>query len=353
MNRNLCWGDVAQLKYGKSIRDYPEVPSDSHRFRVFGTNGPIGYHTCPLVDRSGIIIGRKGAYRGVHYSDLPFFVIDTAYYLDIHDPDVDVKWAYYQLLTVDINRMDSGSAIPSTKREDFDAVPVRIPAKSTQQRIAGILSAYDDLIENNRRRMALLEESARLLYQEWFVRLRFPGHEHTRIVNSLPNGWEQKKLGERITLNYGKALKAEVRVDGPFPVYGSSGVVGSHDKALVKGPGIILGRKGNVGSVYWCNTDFYPIDTVYFVSPEASNLYLFYALMHMHFISTDVAVPGLNRDLAYSRPLTIPPSWLVSQFLDEVVPIHNQLKLLEQLNEKLAAARDLLLPRLMSGGVVV
>src|SRR5437899_1325107 len=112
MIRNLRWGDVAQLRYGKSLRDYPEVASDSHRFRVFGTNGPIGWHTSPLVDKAGIIIGRKGAYRGVHYSNEPFFVIDTAYFLDIQDPQLDVKWAYYQLLTVDINRMDSGSAIP-------------------------------------------------------------------------------------------------------------------------------------------------------------------------------------------------------------------------------------------------
>jgi len=87
----------------------------------------------------------------------------------------------------------------------------------------------------------------------------------------VPEGWERKTLGDQVTLNYGKALKADDRVDGPFPVYGSSGVVGSHEKALVSGPGIIVGRKGNVGSVYWCAKDFYPIDTVYFIDAVTSS----------------------------------------------------------------------------------
>lgn len=222
-----------------------------------------------------------------------------------------------------------------------------------QNRIADILSTYDTLIENNLRRMALLEESARLLYREWFVRLRFPGYEHTPVVDDVPQGWECKTLGDSITLNYGKALKAEIRIEGDYPVYGSSGIVGTHEKPLVQGPAIILGRKGNVGSVYWSSKSFYPIDTVYFVSPESSSLYLFYALKNMHFISTDVAVPGLNRDFAYSRPLLHPPVTLLRSFHETVEPIHAQLDKLDETNQKLRTARDLLLPRLMSGELAV
>lgn len=232
-------------------------------------------------------------------------------------------------------------------------LPIHHPTIEVQSEIADTLSAYDDLIENNRRRMALLEESARLLYREWFVRLRFPGHEHTRIIDGVPAGWERKTLGDCLTLNYGKALKAEVRVDGEYPVYGSSGIVGSHEESLVKGPAIILGRKGNVGSVYWSAKSFYPIDTVYFVEAESSSLYLYYALKYMHFISTDVAVPGLNRDFAYSRPLLRPAPTLLRAFLETVTPIHAQLDNLDEMNQKLRAARDLLLPRLMSGAIAV
>jgi type I restriction enzyme S subunit len=247
----------------------------------------------------------------------------------------------------------TGATIKHLPRQNLAKVEIAFPRLELQRRIASILSTYDDLIENNRRRMALLEESARLLYREWFVRLRFPGHEHTRIIDGVPDGWERKTLGDQVTLNYGKALKADDRVDGPFPVYGSSGVVGSHEKALVSGPGIIVGRKGNVGSVYWCAKDFYPIDTVYFIDAVTSSLYLYYALKHMHFISTDVAVPGLNRDFAYSHLLLLPTESILRNFLETVFPIHEQLNKLDEMNQKLRAARDLLLPRLMSGEIAV
>lgn len=232
-------------------------------------------------------------------------------------------------------------------------LPVRYPASDSQERIVDVLSAYDGLIENNRRRMVLLEETARQLYREWFVRLRFPGHEHARITDGVPEGWERVPLGDRVVLNYGKALKAEDRADGSFPVYGSSGVVGTHEKALSAAPGIVVGRKGNVGSVYWCQKEYWPIDTVYFVDAETSNLWLYYALQHMHFISTDVAVPGLNRDFAYSRPLLVPEARVVRNFLETVVPLHQQIAQLDDINDKLRTARDLLLPRLMSGEIAV
>jgi len=228
-----------------------------------------------------------------------------------------------------------------------------LPPIDVQKRVAGILSNYDDLVENNLRRMALLEEGARQLFREWFVRLRFPGHEHTRITNGVPEAWQRVPLGDRITLNYGKALKADDRADGPFPVYGSSGIVGTHEKSLVQGPGIVLGRKGNVGSVYWCAKDFYPIDTVYFIDAASSNLYLYYVLQHMNFISTDVAVPGLNRGFAYSRPLLVPTDHILREFIEIKAPIHEQRDKLDQTNDKLRTARDLLLPRLMNGEIAV
>ena len=245
--------------------------------------------------------------------------------------------------------MNSDVAVPGLNRDRALSIEVKLPSKAAQNSIVSVLSAYDDLIENNRRRMALLEDSARLLYQEWFVRLHFPGYEHTPVVEGVPAGWEQKTLGECVTLNYGKALKTDDRVEGDYPVYGSSGIIGSHEKALVQGPGIILGRKGNVGSVYWSSKSFYPIDTVYFINAGSSNLYLYYALRNMHFISTDVAVPGLNRDFAYSRRLLLPPLPLLTAFLDYVTPIRLQIDKLGELSDKLRAARDLLLPRLMTG----
>jgi type I restriction enzyme S subunit len=199
----------------------------------------------------------------------------------------------------------------------------------------------------------LLEQAARLLYKEWFVHLRFPGHEHTQIIDGVPEGWEKKPLGAIAPLKYGKALKNDDRTPGPFPVYGSSGIVGTHATALVPGPTIIVGRKGNVGSVYWSPDDCHPIDTVYYIDSEHRSFFLYYALQQMTFISTDVAVPGLNRDFAHSRSMLVAEKKIHRLFEDTVSPLHQQVELLKRQNASLTKARDLLLPKLMSGEVAV
>jgi type I restriction enzyme S subunit len=132
------WGDIATLEYGKSIRHYRE---SSGEYRVFGTNGPIGFHDEALCNSEGIVIGRKGAYRGVHYSPSPFFVIDTAFYLK-PKATLDLKWAYYELMRFDINSMDSGSAIPSTSRDDFYGIPVIVPPPKIQAAFGEIVGGW-------------------------------------------------------------------------------------------------------------------------------------------------------------------------------------------------------------------
>lgn len=240
--------------------------------------------------------------------------------------------------------------VPLTRFPDFE---VQLPNLALQERIASILSAYDDLIENNRRRIQLLEQAARLLYKEWFVHLRFPGHEHVTITDGVPEGWQRKTLGEVAPLKYGKALKSDDRVPGAYPVFGSSGIVGTHQKPLVKGPGIVVGRKGNVGSVFWSDEDFHPIDTVYYIDPENVSTYIYYALANTRFLNTDVAVPGLNRDFAHSRTVLMPGARIAGLFEEYLSPIHDQMKRLSKQNELLIQARDLLLPRLMNGEIAV
>jgi len=298
------------------------------------------------------VTGRYGTIGEVFYIEEDYWPLNTALYVTDFKGN-NPRFVAYFLRSVLRNYQSDKAAVPGVNRNVLHVLKVRYPVGKPQERIADILAAYDDLIENNRRRMALLEEAARQLYREWFVRLRFPGHEHTRITNGVPEGWGRVPLGDRVTLHYGKALRAEDRSDGPYLVYGSSGIVGTHVKALAAAPGIVVGRKGNVGSVYWCPKDYWPIDTVYFIDAQASNLWLFYALQHMHFISTDVAVPGLNRDFAYSRPLLVPEARIVRDFLETAAPLHEQIAKLDEMNEKLGAARDLLLPRLISGDIAV
>ncbi|NSW83024.1 MAG: restriction endonuclease subunit S [Syntrophothermus sp.] len=228
----------------------------------------------------------------------------------------------------------------------------RIPLQ-TQRKIAAILSAYDDLIENNNRRIRILEEVAQLLYREWFVKFRFPGYERVRMVDSelgpIPEGWEVKKLGDVLELAYGKALKKNERRKGTIPVFGSSGVIGYHDEYLVKGPGIIVGRKGNVGSVFWSNENFYPIDTVFYVITELNLPYCYYALKEQNFINNDSAVPGLSRNQAYLNRIVVPTQEILQKYNDHINPIFSQLYLLDKKNLILRRTRDLLLPKLISG----
>lgn len=276
-----------------------------------------------------------------------------------HFRDLDGCYLVYYFLsptgTAELSKCVIGSSQAAYTIAALKNIEIELPPLPIQRRIAGILSAYDELIENSQRRIKILESMARALYREWFVHFRFPGHEHHPRVASplgeIPKGWEVKKLGEILELNYGKALKKEDRHDGPFPVYGSSGMVGTHDTSLVKGPGIIVGRKGNVGSVFWCDDDFFVIDTAYFVTSVVPLRFLFYVLPTLNFINSDAAVPGLSRSQAYSLDLLVPPVDLLKKFCELVDAFERQAAALQRQIHTLRRTRDLLLPRLLSGQI--
>ena len=159
------WGELVELKYGKGLREYKDAIG---KFPVYGTNGAVGWCDKPLCEFPSIIIGRKGAYRGVHYSDLPFYVIDTAYFT-VPKKDINLKWAYYNLLTQDITGLDSGSAIPSTRREDFYHLPVRVPPLKVQDEIVSNLDSLNNKIAINRQINQTLESMAQTIFKSWFV----------------------------------------------------------------------------------------------------------------------------------------------------------------------------------------
>ncbi len=277
--------------------------------------------------------------------------------LTVHPEKAEAKYIYYYFRRPDIVQtiinLSQSSGVPHINLGTLKNFEIPLPPVDIQKRIISFLSAYDDLIENNRRRIDLLEQSARMLYKEWFVSLRFPGHEHVKVKDDVPQGWEKTTLGEIAPLTYGKGLKADERIPGDYPVYGSSGIVGTHEKALATGPGIVVGRKGNAGSAFWSMSDFYPIDTTYYIDSSAANYFLYYLLLNSQFVSTDVAVPGLNRDYAHSLKINLPPKQLLSLFEETVSPIHEQIYKLEKYNQALTQARDLLLPRLMNGEILV
>jgi type I restriction enzyme S subunit len=249
---------------------------------------------------------------------------------------------------------ETGATAGHVNMKDIRRLPLGVlPQKPTQKRLGEVIGAYDDLIENNERRIGLLKTAAQLLYNEWFGQLRFPGHEHVHRVDGIPAGWERRLVSDVAELKYGKALKEENRVAGSVPVYGSSGVVGSHTVALSSGPSIVVGRKGNVGTVHCVSGSFWPIDTVYYVPCELADPWLFFTLPLAGFQNTDGGVPGLNRDFAYSRKVTVPERNVRRNFNEQVGPLFELQEKLASYNRKLEEARDLLLPRLMSGEMAV
>ncbi len=342
-------GDVLTLKRGYDLPEAQRRPGD---VPVISSSGITGSHNMAMVAGPGVVTGRYGTMGEVFYVEGDYWPHNTALYVRDFKGN-NPRFIAYFLKNALRGTNSNKAAVPGVNRNDLHERKVCSPDLETQGRVVEQLLPIDDLIENNRRRIALLEQSARLLYREWFVHLRFPGHEHVKVVDGVPEGWKRKPLKQIATLNYGKALKEEMRQPGPYPVYGSSGIVGSHMAGLTSGPGIIVGRKGNVGSVYWSPVAFFAIDTVYYISVEQSSLYLYYALQDAQFISTDVAVPGLNREFAYSRQLLVPADDVLSEFLEAVMPFHKQIEKLTMLSEKLREARDLLLPRLMSGELAV
>ena len=250
-----------------------------------------------------------------------------------------------------------GSAVPGINLGILKALPVVLPPLPTQHKIAAILSAYDDLIENNSRRIKLLEEMAKRIYREWFIDFRYPGYQDVPLVSSrlgpIPQGWAVAPLRESVELLYGKALRADDRHGGAFPVFGSGGQVGFHDQAMVEAPGIIVGRKGNVGSIMWSDSPFFPIDTTFFVRTKLPMTYVFFGLGELDFIDSHAAVPGLSRDQAYALQWLTPDVITLASF-DRVVSTAFAMK--SQLGKSctyLRESRDLVLPGLISGDIDV
>jgi type I restriction enzyme S subunit len=183
---------------------------------VFGSNGPVGWTTEALANGPGIILGRKGAYRGVEFSREPFFVIDTAYYV-VPKSDLDMRWVYYAIKHHKLGEIDDGSPIPSTTRSAVYVRDLEVPPLAEQQRIAHILGTLDDKIELNRRMNETLKAMARALFQSWFVNFDpvrakqqgrqppgldaataalFPAEFEATTLGRIPIGWKTTRLKE-------------------------------------------------------------------------------------------------------------------------------------------------------------
>lgn len=318
--------------------------------------------------KSGDIVMCEGGEPGrcaIWDNQIPGMMIQKALHRIRAKKGMNPRFLLYWLLHLgksgDLDHLFTGSTIKHLPSEQLAKVQVPVPAYSTQRRIAAILSAYDDLIEVNRRRVAILEDMARRLFEEWFVHFRFPGHATTPLHDTpsgpVPDGWISGVVGDLLTLHRGYDLATTARQPGTIPVMTGSGRNGTHDTAKVAGPGVVTGRSGTVGQVFLVHEDFWPLNTALYVSAykAATPAYALFLLRasRLQAHAGGAAVPTLNRNHVHALPALRPPVDLIQQFDGLVMPMLESARALERQNDTLAAARDLLLPRLLSGQLSV
>ena len=360
-------GDLINLKRGY---DLPENQRRPGPYPVISSAGITGYHDEYMVEGTGVVTGRYGTLGEMYYVDGKYWPHNTALYVTTFKGN-DPKYIYYLLTCLGRIRTSDKSAVPGINRNELHemAIPV-VTDKNQQQKIAAVLSALDAKIDCNNRINAELEAMAKTLYDYWFVQFDFPDANgkpykssggkmvyNATLKREIPAGWDDGTIGNLISLEYGKGLKAENRTGSGHPVIGSNGVVGYHSDYLVEGPGIVVGRKGTVGAITFIHTNFFPIDTTYYVKPISNIgfLYLKYLLssLGLEKMNSDSAVPGLNREAALRIATSHPPTTLIQNFERRTASVFSKVHILVQQNHQLAQLRDWLLPLLMNGQVTV
>lgn len=292
-----------------------------------------------------------------------------------------VKYLFDAVLQRRYKQFSHGATQDNLSQTKLLSIDFPVPSLPIQNRIASILSAYDELIQNNKRRIELLEKSAQLLYKEWFVQLRFPGHEHTKIKDGVPEGWEKIHLSEIVSTQYGYTESATEENVGPKFLRGTdinktsyidwSGVpycpIKEQDyKKYELFEGDILAiRMADPGKVALIEEKVEAVFASYLVRLKILDkenyppLFVFYTLVdnrYQGFISG--ASTGSTRKSASAKLLTdfdfiMPEDVILHEFIENISTIRNQIKTLVRQNGQLKKARDLLLPKLMNGDIPV
>lgn len=298
-------------------------------------------------------------------------------------PEVlDWNFLAYALMSRDVQGrlqgMGFGATVDHIRVGDAENLEISCPSVQIQRRIGDILSAYDDLIENNRRRIQLLEESARQLYKEWFMRLRFPGHEHVRVVDGVPEGWERRSAWDVVQILSGGTPKTNTADywNGDIPFFTPKDAVDTAyafvtEKTLTETGlknctsqlfdknTIFITARGTVGKINLAQTKMAMNQSCYALKtfPPLNQLIGYFALTEevrqIKAKAVGSVFDAIIKDTFKHIILLVPTCGIIEQFTEYASDILRQIDILSTQNRKLAQARDLLLPKLMSGEVAV
>lgn len=384
-----CFAEFVTLQRGF---DLPKTDMREGPFPVVGSTSIIGHHDEFKVEPPGVVTGRSGSLGKVQFLRERYWPHNTSLWVKDFKGN-DPHYVYYRIQGLDFARFNAGAGVPTLNRNHLDTLEVDVPPLPAQRRIAGILSAYDELIENSQRRIQILEAMARTLYREWFVLFRFPGHEKVKRVKSplgdIPNGWEVVELanvcadGKGIqTGPFGSQLHESDYSDEGVPVVMPKDIIGFRIRtdSIARIPveiadklgrhrmdagDIVYGRRGDIGrrafimphQIGWfCGTGCLRIRP----DKEVVNgWYLFNYLGQDNVVSLiqgraqGVTMPNLNTGVMASVPVSLPPRRLQDEFARLTFPMAEAREAITAKVENLRRTRDLLLPRLLSGQVNV
>ncbi len=374
-------GDVLTLQRGHDLPDSQRQDGD---VPVVSSSGITGRHSEPKAKAPGVVTGRYGTLGQVFYLEEDYWPLNTALYVTDFKGN-HPRFVAYFLQGVLRNYQSDKAAVPGVNRNVLHELKVRCPDTTIQERVAGILAAYDDLIENNRRRMVLLEDAARELYREWFVRLRFPGHEHTAIVNGVPEGWERRVFADACeSLEDGDWIETKDQGGDDFRLLQISNI-GMNEfvetgnfryiteqtfKRLncreILPRHILISRMPKPIGRAWLITEMpWRMITAVDAAIAVANGELADAHFLTQFLNSPTSLehcerravgatrPRIARRELAMLPLLLPPRRLQEHFRASAEPLNQQRAILYRQDVKLRAARDLLLPRLMSGEIAV
>lgn len=249
----------------------------------------------------------------------------------------------------------------SLKNEDLLSLEVKLPEIGEQKKIAEILSAYDALILNNQKQIKLLEEAAQRLYKEWFVDLRFPGHEDVETVDGIPKGWREQPIDDVFSIKYGKTLPtSKISSVGKYPVYGANGIIGYYSEKNCDDYKVLITSRGN-GSGDVLRTydrESFVTNNSFVVTPVDEDMP--FVFIHQLMKATDFktictgsAQPQLTNNSISTLQMVVPTKTIVCQYGEMTAPMYKKIETINYQIRNLSEARDRLLPKLMSGEIEV
>ena len=273
---------------------------------------------------------------------------------------IDSSFLYYTMLGRDFYAKADAAAIGAAQRTvsltSLRNIEISLPPLETQQKIVGILSAYDDLIENNRKQIKLLEEAAQKLYKEWFIKLNFPGHENTKIVDGVPEGWKKGIISDLGEFKRGKTITKDQTISGVVPVVaGGLEPAYYHNESNTNSPAITVSGSGaNAGFTRMYFEKVWASDCSYLDISKCENLFFVYCVLKNSKAEIDNLQKGAAQPHVYAKDLNaintvIPSKELLEKFSAIVKAYFEKIKAVQKQIQLLQSARDKLLPKLMNG----